>query len=149
VNEIIGEVLRLLSGEINRGHVAVETHCAVDLPRIEGDRVQLQQLILNLLLNGIEAMNPVVDRPKRLLVCSKHQSPGTVLVEISDSGVGLKDPEKIFESFYTTKPDGMGMGLAICRSIVESHHGRLWAESRDDSGATFCFTLPAHAGAEP
>jgi PAS domain S-box-containing protein len=149
VNEIIGEVLRILSGEINRGHVAVETHCAVDLPRIEGDRVQLQQLILNLLINGIEAMNPVVDRPKRLLVCSKHQSPGTVLVEISDSGVGLKDPEKIFESFYTTKPDGMGMGLAICRSIVESHHGRLWAESRDDSGATFCFTLPAHAGAEP
>jgi signal transduction histidine kinase len=108
-----------------------------------------QQLILNLLLNGIEAMNPVDSRPKRLLLCSRQQGAATVLVEISDSGVGLKDPEKIFESFYTTKPDGMGMGLAICRSIVESHHGRLWATSRDDGGATFCFTLPVHPKAEP
>jgi len=149
LNDVIGEVLRLLSGEIDRDRVVVEKGFADDLPCIMGDRVQLQQLILNLLLNGIEAMNPVDSRPKRLLLCSRQQGAATVLVEISDSGVGLKDPEKIFESFYTTKPDGMGMGLAICRSIVESHHGRLWATSRDDGGATFCFTLPVHPKAEP
>jgi signal transduction histidine kinase len=106
-------------------------------------------LVLNLLLNGIEAMNPVVNRPKRLLVCSKRQGSDNILVEISDSGEGLKDAERIFDSFYTTKPNGMGMGLAICRSITESHNGRLWAESRDDSGATFCFTLPVCSRVDP
>jgi len=149
VNHVIYEVVRLLSGEIDRERVVVETRFADDLPDIVGDRIQLQQLVLNLLLNGIEAMNPVVNRPKRLLVCSKRQGSDNILVEISDSGEGLKDAERIFDSFYTTKPNGMGMGLAICRSITESHNGRLWAESRDDSGATFCFTLPVCSRVDP
>jgi PAS domain S-box-containing protein len=149
VNEVIGEVLRLLWGEMERRHVVVETQYADGVPYVLGDRVQLQQLILNLLLNGIEAMDSVVDRPKRLLISSKQQNPETVLVEISDCGVGLKDPEKVFESFYTTKPNGMGIGLAICRSIVEGHDGRLWAAAGEDCGATFCFTLPAGSKAEP
>jgi len=93
--------------------------------------VQLQQLILNLILNGIVAMVPVTDRTERLLICSKQQSAGTVLVEITDTSAGLQDPKKVFESFYTTRPNGLGMGLAIYRSIVESHNGSLWVESRE------------------
>jgi hypothetical protein len=145
VNEVIGEVLRLQKDELKKGRVKVETNCAKDLPYVEADRVQLQQLILNLLLNGIEAMDSITDRPKRLFISSKQQNADTLLVEITDSGPGLKDPERIFDSFYTTKPNGLGMGLAICRSIVESHSGRLWATSREGPGATFCFTLPAQA----
>jgi signal transduction histidine kinase len=107
--------------------------------------VQLQQLILNLLLNGIEAMDPVMDRPKKLFIRSKRESTDTVLVEIRDCGVGLKDPDTVFEAFFTTKENGMGIGLAICRSIVEAHNGRLWATSGEGPGATFRFTLPLHS----
>ena len=149
VNEVIAEVLRLLSGDIDRERVAVETRFTENLPTVTGDRVQLQQLLRNVLLNGIEAMNGVAGRPKRLLICSKLHDSDNVLVEISDSGEGLSDTERIFESFYTTKPNGMGMGLAICRSIVESHNGRLWAESRKDGGACFCFTLPVGSRVDP
>jgi signal transduction histidine kinase len=95
-------------------------------------------------LNGVEAMDAVVDRPKKLHICSKRDSPQTVLVEIQDSGIGLPDPDKVFEAFFTTKKNGMGMGLAICRSIVEVHDGRLWATPGEASGTTFCFTLPVH-----
>jgi signal transduction histidine kinase len=108
---------------------------------VTGDRVQLQQLILNLLLNGIEAMDPVTDRSKRLLIRSMRDD-DSVLVEIRDSGVGLKDPDTVFDAFFTTKQTGMGMGLAICRSIVQAHNGRLWATSGEGPGATFSFTLP-------
>jgi PAS domain S-box-containing protein len=142
LNDVIGEVLRLLGGETTRRRVAVETDLGKDLPPVAGDRVQLQQLVLNLLLNGIEAMDPVLDRPRKLLVRSKRDSPETVLVEVRDCGVGLKDPDRVFEAFVTTKENGMGMGLAICRSIVEAHNGRLWAASGEGPGATFCFTLP-------
>ena len=148
MNDVIGEVLSLLGGELNREHVTVETAFANNLPNMEGDRVQLQQLILNLVLNAIDAMIPIVDRPKRLLIATQQQSPGSIQVEISDSGIGLKETEKIFESFYTSKPNGMGMGLAICRSIVESHNGRLWALTREGPGATFCFTLPVQTKIE-
>ncbi len=142
LNDVISEVLHLLGGETTRRRVAVETDLGKDLPPVAGDRVQLQQLVLNLLLNGIEAMDPVLDRPRKLVVRSKRDSPGTVLVEIQDCGVGLKDPDRIFEAFVTTKKNGMGMGLAICRSIVEAHNGRLWAVSEEGRGATFCLTLP-------
>ncbi len=145
LNEVIREVLHLLNGEITRRRVTVETDLSGDLPPIAGDRVQLQQLVFNLLLNAIEAMDGVVDRPKQLFICSKRPSAEAILVEVRDSGTGLKDAERVFEAFFTSKENGMGMGLAICRSIVEAHHGRLWASSGESAGATFSFTLPVRA----
>jgi hypothetical protein len=147
VNDLIGEVLRLSAHEIGRRAVSVETDLAKDSLLVSGDRVQLQQLMLNLLLNGMEAMDSVLDRPRRLRICSKPGGPGQVQVEISDNGPGLKDPDKIFEAFFTTKENGMGMGLAICRSIVEAHRGQLWAAPHEAPGATFCFSLPVQASA--
>jgi signal transduction histidine kinase len=145
LNEIIGEVLHLLNGEASRKHVAVVTSLAGDMAPVVGDRLQLQQVVFNLLLNGIEAMDSVVDRPKELFVYSRQSSPETVLVEVRDSGSGLKDPDRIFEAFFTTKENGMGMGLTICRSIIDAHRGRLWAASGEGQGTTFSFTLPVRA----
>jgi hypothetical protein len=142
LNDVIGEVLHLLQGETAKRRIIVETDLGTDLAPVTGDRVQLQQLILNLLINGIEAMDTVVDRPRTLFIRSARETENAVLVEIRDSGVGLKDPDSVFEAFFTTKQNGMGMGLAICRSIVEAHNGRLWAASGAGPGATFCFTLP-------
>jgi hypothetical protein len=142
LNEVIGEVLRLLAGETMKRHIVVETDLDKDLALVEGDRVQLQQLVLNLLLNGIEAMELVPDRSKKLIIRTKVDSPKTILVEIRDFGVGLENSEKAFEAFFTTKENGMGMGLAVCRSIVDAHHGRLWAQSGDGAGSTFSFALP-------
>jgi hypothetical protein len=147
LNEVIGEVLHLLNSETTRRRVAVETDLAEDLAPVAGDRAQLQQVVFNLLLNGIEAMDSVMDRPKKLLICSKRPSPETVLVEVRDSGTGLKDPDRVFEAFFTTKDKGMGMGLAICRSIIDAHHGRLWAASAEGSGTTFSFSLPVRTTA--
>ena len=143
LNDVIAEVLVLLGAETTRRQVAVETDLDKGLATVAGDRVQLQQLVFNLLFNAIEAMDPVLDLPKKLFIFSKQQSPETVLVEIRDSGVGMKDPEKVFEAFFTTKENGMGMGLAVCRSIIEAHHGRLWAVPGESAGTTFSFTLPA------
>ncbi len=148
LNEVICEVLSLLHGETERRRVIVETDLGKDTAPVMGDRVQLQQLLLNLILNGIEAMDPVLDRSKKLFIRSKRDCPETVLVEIRDCGVGLKDSERVFEAFVTTKENGMGMGLAICRSIVEAHDGHLWATSGEGPGATFCFTLPIKLSAE-
>ena len=148
LNEVICEVLSLLRGEIAKRHVVVETDLGKDLAPVVGDRIQLQQLVLNLLLNGLEAMDPVLDRSKILFVRSKRDGLETVLVEIRDCGVGLKDTHKVFEAFVTTKENGMGMGLAICRSIVEAHNGRLWAASGEGPGATFCFALPLELSAQ-
>jgi len=144
LNEIIREVLGLLQSETLKRRVTVETDFDRGLTPVAGDRVQLQQLTLNLLLNGIEAMDPVLDRPRKLFVRSRCQGRDSVLVEIRDCGVGLKDPDKVFDAFFTTKENGMGMGLAICRSIVEAHNGRLWAASGEGAGTTFSFTLPVH-----
>jgi len=145
LNEIIREVLHLLAAETTRRRVTVETDLGQDLTPVAGDRTQLQQVVFNLLLNGIEAMDSVVDRPKRLFICSKRPNPQTVLVEVRDSGTGLKDPDRVFEAFFTTKDNGMGMGLAICRSIIDAHHGRLWAASGEGSGTTFSLSLPVPA----
>lgn len=142
LNEVIGEVLHLLSGETAKRRVAVEADLGEDLAPVVGDRVQLQQLVFNLLLNAIEALEPVVDRPRKLFIWSKHASPETVLVEVQDNGPGMKDPDRVFEAFFTTKENGMGMGLAICRSIIDAHRGRIWAASGESVGATFSFTLP-------
>jgi PAS domain S-box-containing protein len=149
LNEVIGEVLHLLRGEIERRSVAVNADLEENMPSVVGDRVQLQQLILNLLLNGLEAMDPVIDRPKELIVRSKRDSLETVLVEIRDCGVGLKNTDRVFDAFFTTKEHGMGMGLTVCRSIVEAHNGRLWAACGDGPGTTFCFTLPVQRSAVP
>src|SRR5262249_23606587 len=112
-----------------------------------GDRVQLQQVILNLVMNGIEAMSSVADRPRELLVRSRRHESDHVLVAVQDVGIGIEpeNQKRIFETFYTTKPQGMGMGLAIARSIIENHGGRLWAVPNDGPGMTFQFALPMRA----
>jgi hypothetical protein len=142
VNSVIEEVLRLIRTEVVRKQITVEIDLEKKLPVVRGDRVQLQQVIFNLLLNGIEAMEAVNDRPRELRICSKPRGPDTIIVEIRDHGTGLVEAEKVFEAFYTTKKEGMGMGLAICRSIVEAHGGDLGITSSPGPGTTFFFTLP-------
>jgi PAS domain S-box-containing protein len=151
VNYAIAEVLALTRDELQRHRVAVQTDLRSKLPTIMADRVQLQQVVLNLVMNGIDAMRAVTDRPRILTVRSQLNDQGNVVVNVADSGVGL-DPanrDRIFESFFTTKPEGMGMGLAISNTIIEAHHGRLWAESGSPFGAVFGFTLPLAAGVSP
>ena len=151
INEVVNEVLSLIRREIANHQVTVRLDlaaptCSTSLPPIFGDRVQLQQVILNLLVNGIQAMAVVRDRPRELLIRTKADNTGQVLVEIGDSGIGI-DPEhagQLFNAFFTTKADGMGMGLSICRSIIEAHGGRIWASPNAGPGTILQFTLPAH-----
>jgi C4-dicarboxylate-specific signal transduction histidine kinase len=148
VNGIIDEVLTLAQGELRRHGVSLRIELAGDLPPVIGDRVQLQQVILNLIMNAAESMMAVRDRARLLRIRTGQPCPGLIEVVVQDSGVGL-DPEqisRIFESFYTTKPGGIGMGLAISRSIVEAHGGQLSAETNAGPGATFRFTLPREEG---
>jgi hypothetical protein len=147
LNDVIGEVLRLLGGETTKRRVTVETSLETAIPPVVADRVQLQQLVLNLLINGLDAMDEVADRPRKLCISSRRHCETSALVEIRDSGAGLKDPDKIFEAFFTTKEKGMGMGLTICRSIVEAHDGRLWASPAEGAGTIFHFTLPLKSSA--
>ena len=143
INQSIEEVVHLTEEEALRKGVVLRTELAGDLPFVLGDRVQLQQVLLNLILNGLEAMSAVANGPRELLVYSRLHESKQVLVGVQDFGVGI-EPEnlkKIFDPFYTTKSQGMGMGLAISRSIVENHGGKLWASKNHDSGATFQFTL--------
>jgi PAS domain S-box-containing protein len=144
INQIIQEVTILLGGELTRNRVSVRTDLGADLPRVFGDRVQLQQVLINLVMNSIDAMRSITDRPRALLIKSAMYH-DEVSIQVKDSGPGL-DPqqaEHIFEPFFTTKPEGIGMGLWISRSIVESHGGRLLAESSPD-GTLFQFTLPPY-----
>jgi len=140
INEVISEMVLLLRGEANEHAVSIRTDLAADLPKITADRVQLQQVLMNLMLNGIEAMKETGG----VLTVKTGRGDGQVLISVSDTGVGLPAgrADEIFNAFFTTKPQGSGMGLAICRSIVESHSGHLWATSHDGRGATFHFTLP-------
>jgi PAS domain S-box-containing protein len=149
VNELIAEVVHLLDREMAKRHVGVSMHFAMDLPPVVGDRVQLQQLVLNLLLNAIESMDSVLDRPRTIDIHAKRRSGNAALIEIRDSGAGLRDPDRAFEAFFSTKENGMGMGLAICRSIIEEHNGELWAASSQGGGTTFSFTLPLKTGTAP
>jgi C4-dicarboxylate-specific signal transduction histidine kinase len=144
MNDIVHEVIAITRAEVQKSGAAIRTELADALPPVTGDRVQLQQLVLNLIMNGVEAMSGLQDRRRELVIGTRVGEGGDVVVAVRDSGVGL-DPdgkEKIFDAFYTTKPTGMGMGLAISRSIAEHHGGRLWAESNDGPGATFLFTVP-------
>ena len=145
INQTIQEVVLLMQNEAVRKGVAIRMDLATNVPPVLGDRIQLQQVILNLVMNGIEAMDTVTDRPREMLIRSSAHESDQLLVAVQDSGVGIdsQNLDKIFDTFYTTKPQGMGMGLAISRSIVENHGGRLWAVPNDGPGATFQFTLQA------
>ncbi|HET8775719.1 MAG TPA: ATP-binding protein [Thermoanaerobaculia bacterium] len=146
LGEVIGEVLRLLDSYPARQHVSLDLQLDPELPPVSADRVQLQQLVLNLLLNALEAMEPVRGRAKQLSVRSTRAGGDQAMIRISDNGIGLDDPAAAFEPFVTTKPHGMGLGLAICRSIVAAHDGRLWAERNAGFGTTFTVTLPLREG---
>ncbi len=145
INEVIDEVIRLLRREVLSHRALLCLELASELPPVLADRIQLQQVIINLVMNGMEAMTPVTDRPRELKILSRCEA-DQVLVAVADSGVGI-DPEhadRLFDTFFTTKPSGMGMGLSICRSIIEAHGGKLWASRNVGAGATFQFALPAY-----
>jgi PAS domain S-box-containing protein len=147
LQETIEEVLLLVRAEARRQQITLGTVFGDDVPPVLGDRVQIQQVLLNLVRNSMEAMSAVVDRPRELHVQTQRQAVGGVLVSVQDSGIGLRaeEVEKMFEPFFSTKPGGMGMGLRISRAIVEAHGGQLWAIPNDEHGATFLFTLPTSA----
>src|SRR5437870_249712 len=144
MNEAILEVMALTHGEVVKNGVAVQTHLAEGLPRIHGDRVQLQQVLLNVILNAVEAMSGVSEGARELRIGTGQDAAGGVLVTVQDSGPGLypESVDRLFDAFYTTKPGGMGMGLSICRAIVEAHGGQIWAAGAAGPGATVQFTLP-------
>jgi PAS domain S-box-containing protein len=144
VNEVIREMFVLLRSEANRYSISIRTAAAPDLPRIMADRVQVQQVLMNLMLNGMDAMK-AVKSGRELTVKSESAENGDVLISVTDTGTGLppQKADQVFNAFFTTKRNGTGMGLSISRSIVESHGGRLWAENNVPQGARFCFTLPA------
>jgi C4-dicarboxylate-specific signal transduction histidine kinase len=148
VNEIIREMIVLLRGETTRYNISVMTDLAADLPKVTADRVQLQQVLMNLMINGIEAMKDVEGTLKLAIRSQRNDS--EVIVSVSDSGVGLpsQQTEQIFNAFFTTKEHGTGMGLRISRSIIESHDGRLWAANNSPRGASFYFSLPTNTGAQ-
>jgi C4-dicarboxylate-specific signal transduction histidine kinase len=145
INEAILEVIALTRTEAANNSVSVRTQLAEGLPRVQGDRVQLQQVLLNLIINAIEAMRDVGEDERELLISSRNEPDG-VSVEVRDSGPGFAPAalERVFEAFYTTKPGGLGLGLSICRSIIEAHNGRLWAGANVPRGATFEFTVSAY-----
>jgi signal transduction histidine kinase len=150
INGAIQEILALTRSELTLHNLVLHTDLSTGDRTVFGDRVQLQQVLLNLIMNGIEAMSAVTDRPKILTISSERVETGGVLVAVKDTGAGI-DPataDRIFESFYTTKPKGIGIGLSICRSIIEVHGGRFWASPNTPHGAVFQFTLPAD-GSEP
>jgi signal transduction histidine kinase len=147
LNEVIREVNRLMTDEVSTRNVRIETDLADDVPPIWADRVQMQQVIANLARNGVEAMDSEESQPKLLSIRSRRDGTNSVLIEIRDHGSGLEDVERVFEPFFTTKETGMGMGLTICRWIVEAHQGRLWAARNNPRGAVFSFTLPISSSA--
>lgn len=151
LNEVIVEVFALAQNEARRNRVFLKQQLKQDLPHVRGDRVQLQQVILNLIINGLEAISKSKNSTRELSVMSEQDEADNVRIAVSDSGEGFEEtnPERIFDAFFTTKPDGMGMGLAISRTIIESHGGRLWATTNSPKGAVFQFTLPTGAESAP
>jgi signal transduction histidine kinase len=144
INNVIREVVALTTHEVAREHVALRTHLTGDLPAVLADRIELQQVVLNLVINSIEALRTVVDRPKDLCITSARHNKGTVAVAVRDNGNGIEAQhlQRIFDPFFTTKSHGMGLGLAISRRIVETHAGTLWATPNPECGMTLAFTLP-------
>jgi C4-dicarboxylate-specific signal transduction histidine kinase len=148
INEIMEQTAALAEGQAAKNRVTIQLGLSPDSPIVFGDSIQLQQVILNLVMNGIEAMTTVTGREKMLTLRSDSQPDGQILVAVQDSGIGLSDDVKnrLFEPFFTTRTKGMGMGLSISRSIIEAHGGRLWAESNGSDGSTFQFALPGESG---
>jgi signal transduction histidine kinase len=146
INDTVLEVVALTRDEMRRSGVSLQTRLAKDLPLVQGDRVQLQQVILNLIVNAVEAMRGMSEGPRELRIGSEKDGSNRVLVTVRDSGPGLslESSDHLFDAFYTTKTGGMGMGLSICRSIVEAHEGKMWAAANAPQGAVFQFTLPTH-----
>jgi C4-dicarboxylate-specific signal transduction histidine kinase len=146
INDAVLEVVALTRTEAANNGVLVRTRLAESLPPVQGDRVQLQQVLLNLIINAIEAMRDAAEEQRELLITTRNEPDG-VSVEVQDSGPGLTPAalDRVFEAFYTTKPDGLGLGLSICRSIIEAHDGRLWASANLPRGASLQFALPAIA----
>jgi C4-dicarboxylate-specific signal transduction histidine kinase len=144
INDVIEEIVLLVRGELKRRGTTLQTKFAEGLPQVEFDRVQIQQVLMNLIVNALEAMDEVKDRPHVLQIQTSADQADAVCVTVRDSGAGLSPDhiERLFDAFYSTKANGMGMGLSISRSIVQAHQGRLWAEANSGPGAAFKFTLP-------
>ena len=145
INQVVNEVCRLMRSEAEKQRVNLAIDLEAGLPAILGDRVQIQQVLVNLCINGMDAMASVAERRRTLTLRTRLQDSNAIRVEVQDSGIGLQHPDRVFETFFTTKQHGMGMGLPISRSIIELHHGHLWPQSSDAPGTTFCFTLPMPA----
>jgi C4-dicarboxylate-specific signal transduction histidine kinase len=141
INKLILQVCTLMADDIQRNAVSLETTLAEDVPKIRADAVQLQQVLVNLVRNAIEALAATTERPKLLLIHSRRDGE-SVVIDVEDRGAGFADFEKIFEPFFTTKQTGMGIGLAICRTVIEAHAGRIWAVRNEVRGVTFSFSLP-------
>jgi signal transduction histidine kinase len=143
INGVIEEAVLLVRREVSNHRVSLRLDLASGLAPVTGDRIQLQQVIINLVVNGIDAMAAVMVRPRELVIRSSEQDDGKVVVAVQDSGVGIapENMDHLFDAFFTTKPKGLGMGLSICRSIIEAHDGRLWATPNAGPGATFQFAL--------
>jgi len=149
INEIVRTVLSIVRVELQKHDIELQTRFNENLPTVEGDRVQLQQVVLNLIMNAIESMHPV--HPRVLKIQTSQTKTGLVQVSIEDTGTGI-DPsnlERVFKPLFTTKATGMGMGLSICRSIIESHDGRIWAAPGSNQGSIFQFELPVNTPEEP
>jgi signal transduction histidine kinase len=145
VNDVVRETIPLVQRELISHQALLRMELAPTLPMILGDRVQLQQVIINLVINGIESMQSVTDRQRELVVRSRQDETQQVLVSVADCGVGIsaENADRLFTAFFTTKSSGMGMGLSICRSIIDAHGGQLWATTCEPRGALFQFTIPA------
>ena len=150
MNDLIGEVLTVVQGELESHQVSLETDLYPDLPPVIAEQTQLQQVILNLIMNAVDAMSSVADRDRVLVVRSEMGNPDHVLITVEDSGTGIEPSHmnRIFEPFFTTKAHGMGMGLSICRSIIESHGGQLWISARSPYGSIFSAKLPTIASGD-
>jgi len=148
INQTITEVIALSASELAKNQVSLRTELAVDLQSVLGDRVQLQQVLLNLILNGNEAISKSTWDPREMVISSRATAPAEVTVMVRDSGIGLhpKNEERVFNAFFTSKEDGLGLGLSISRTIIEAHGGRLWCRANEGRGVTFQFTLPSAAG---
>ncbi len=146
INDVVKDVIPLLEREVSDHQVSLRMELALDLPFIFADRIQLQQVIINLLINSIQAMQTVTERPRELVIRSRRDEADQILVAVKDCGVGIsaEHADRLFNAFFTTKSSGLGIGLRICRSIIEAHGGRLWLSGNAGPGATFQFTLPAY-----